>query len=81
MDGGKAILSEMLLLHEAGFSIGDILQIATINGAASMDLGNKYGSIKAGKKANLVIFDKNPFENYKNFLSEKIVIKDGKVYN
>ena len=80
MDGGKAMISEMLLMYEAGFSINDILQIATINGATSMDLGNKYGSLKPGKKANLVIFDKNPFDNYKNFLSEKIVVKDGKVY-
>lgn len=79
-DGGKAVLSEMLLLYEAGFSIEDILQIATINGANSMDLGNKYGSISSGKKADLIIFEKNPFDNYKNFLSKKIVIKDGKVY-
>jgi imidazolonepropionase-like amidohydrolase len=79
-DGGKAVLSELLLLHESGFSIEDILQITTINGANSMGLGNKYGSISAGKKADLVIFEKNPFDNYKNFLSEKIVIKDGKVY-
>jgi len=80
MDGGKAMISEMLLMYEAGFPIGDILQIATINGAASTGLGNKYGSIKAGKKADLVIFDKDPYKNYKNFLSEKVVIKDGRVY-
>ena len=79
-DGGKAVLSEMLLLYEAGFSTEDILEIATINGANSMDLGNKYGSISVGKRADLVIFEKNPFDNYKNFLSEKIVIKDGKIY-
>ena len=67
------------MLHQAGFSTEDILQIATINGAVSMDLGNMYGSVKPGKKANLVIFKNSPFEDYKNFLAEKIVIKDGKV--
>ncbi|HLP12891.1 MAG TPA: amidohydrolase family protein [Flavobacteriales bacterium] len=80
MDGGKAFLSEMLLLKEAGFTTEDILQIATYNGAVSMGLENKSGSIQVGKKANLVIFEKNPFEEYKNFLSPKIVIKDGKQY-
>lgn len=79
-EGGKAALSEMLLLHEAGFSIEDILQIVSINGAKAMDLDHLYGSIRAGKKANLVIFERNPFDDYKNFLSEKIVIKDGKIY-
>lgn len=79
-DGGKALLSELLLLHEANFSIADILKIATINGAEAMNINDKYGSIEKGKKADLLIFDKNPFENYKNFLAEKIVIKDGVPY-
>lgn len=80
-EGGKAALSEMLLLYEAGFSIKDILQIATINGAKAMDLDHLYGSIHVGKKANLVIFEKSPFDDYRNFLSGKIIIKDGEVYN
>lgn len=78
--GGKAILSEMLLFYEAGFTVNDILQIATINGAKAIDMDQYYGSLEPGKKANLVIFDKNPFDDYKNFLSRKIIIKDGKVY-
>ena len=81
MNGGRAVLSEMLLLYEAGISVEDILQIATINGANAIDKGDKYGSIKTGKKADLVIFEKNPLEDYKNFLSEKIIIKDGVIYH
>lgn len=65
-DGGKALLSELLLLHEANFSIGDILQIATLNGAEAMHIDDDYGTIAPGKKADLLIFSKNPYDNYKN---------------
>jgi len=79
-NGGQALLSELMLLFEANFSIEDILQIATLNGAESMNVQDKYGSIEIGKKADLILFDKSPFDNYKNFLSKKIVIKGGKVF-
>lgn len=78
--GGEAVLSELMLLYEHGFAIEDILQIATLNGAESMKIEHHYGSIEKGKKADLVIFDKNPFDNYQNFLSGKTVIKGGKVF-
>lgn len=79
--GGKAALSEMILLYECGFNVKDILQIATINGAEAINQDAQYGSIEIGKKADLVIFNKNPFKNYKNLLAEKIVIKDGRIFN
>lgn len=79
-DGGKAALSEMLLLYEAGFSMEDILQIATYNGAEVMKIDHDFGSIKRGKKADLVIFDKNPFNDYKNLLSNKTIIKGGRLH-
>ncbi|GAB5522509.1 MAG: amidohydrolase family protein [Roseivirga sp.] len=79
-DGGKALLSEMLLLHEAGFSMADTFKIATINGAEAMEIDADFGSITAGKKADLVLFENNPFENPKALLDQKTVIKGGKVY-
>ncbi|GHA62231.1 amidohydrolase family protein [Pontibacter akesuensis] len=78
--GGEALLSELLLLSEAGIPVEDILQIATWNGAEAMKIESKYGSIETGKKADLLIFEQSPFDNYKNFLSEKTVIKGGKVF-
>jgi len=78
--GGQALLSELILLGEAGFAVDDILQIATLNGAKAMRIDDQYGSIKKGKIADLIIFDKNPFEDYKNFLSQKIIIKNGKIF-
>jgi imidazolonepropionase-like amidohydrolase len=72
-------LSEQLLLYEYGFSIPAILQISTINGATALGMEDKYGSIEKGKQANLVIYEKSPFDNYRNFLSKRTVIKSGKV--
>ena len=80
-EGGKAALSEMMLFYEAGFSIADILQIATMNGAEVIGLSDKYGSIEVGKKANFILFESSPFDDYNNFLSEKTIIKDGIIYS
>lgn len=77
--GGKALLSEMKLLQEAGFSIEDVLQIATYNGAKAIQLDDQLGLIERGKRADLVIFDESPFDDPKNFLSGKTVIKGGQI--
>ena len=79
-NGGKAIISEQLLLSENGFSIPAILQISTINGATALGLDTKYGSIEKGKKADILVWDKSPFDDYKNFLSNKTIIKDGVIF-
>lgn len=80
-NGGKAVLSEHLLLAEFGFPVPAVIQIATINGATALGMDDKYGSIEKGKKANMIIYDQNPLENYRNFLSTRTVIKDGLVYH
>tara|TARA_B000000460_G_C21458054_1_gene366790 strand:- start:323 stop:1012 length:690 start_codon:yes stop_codon:yes gene_type:complete len=79
-NGGQAMLSELMLLAEYGFSMEDILKIATLNGAEAMHIEKNFGAIATGKKADLILFSKNPFENYRNLMSEKLVIKGGKVY-
>ena len=78
--GGEAMLSELILLSKAGFSIEDVLQIATMNGAEALKIDTKYGSIEKGKKADLILFDKNPFEDHNNFISNKIIIKSGEIF-
>ncbi|MBC2845225.1 amidohydrolase family protein [Winogradskyella flava] len=77
-NGGKANLSELILLCEYGFSVNDAFKIASINGAKAIGIENDVGSLQKGKKANLLIWKKSPFDDIKNFTSEKLIIKDGK---
>jgi len=79
-NGGQAMISEQLLLADYGFTTAAILQISTINGAAALGLEDKYGSVQKGKKADLLIWDKSPFDDHRNFLAGKTIIKDGIVY-
>lgn len=79
-DGGKAVLSEILLLHEAGIPMNDCFRIATINTAKVIGQEEKYGSVTVGKRANMVMFDENPFEDPENLLKGKTVVKDGVIY-
>jgi hypothetical protein len=76
-NGGKVNLSELIILSKYGFTIADIFKIASYNGAKAIGIENEVGNIVQGQKANLIIWSKNPFENPKNFISEKIIIKDG----
>lgn len=78
--GGKAFLSEQLLLAQHGFTISQILQISTINGAAALGLDDRYGAIETGKKADILIWEKSPYNDYQNFLAGKTIIKDGVVF-
>ncbi len=77
---GRSMISEFMLLYKAGFSVEDILQIATWNGAKAMRLEDDLGTVKPGYKADLVLFDKNPFDNHENFNAKKTIIKGGKVF-
>jgi imidazolonepropionase-like amidohydrolase len=69
--GGKAFISEQLLLAEYGFPIRDILQISTINGARALGLDNRYGVIEKGKKADLLIWDQVLLSITKTFWQAK----------
>jgi imidazolonepropionase len=63
----------------------EVINAATINGAAAMELSENYGSIARGKKANLIITQNIPSLAYipYSFGSNKIekVIINGKVQN
>ena len=79
-NGGEAALAEMQLLVEAGLPVEDVLQIATRNGADALGISNRVGHLKVGRRADIVLFEKSPFEDSANFLAGVTTIKNGQVY-
>ncbi|NMP30362.1 amidohydrolase family protein [Thalassotalea sp. M1531] len=62
---GFGYIRELELLREAGFNALEVVQSATINGAEALGLEDEIGSIRVGKKADLVVVAENPLRNFK----------------
>jgi len=56
----------------------EALQSSIVNSTKMMHLEKDYGSIEKGKKADLLLLNKNPLENISNTQDIYAVIKDGK---
>ena len=80
-DPGQAGLSEMLLLHDAGIPMAAVFKIATLTSAQDIGQEARYGTIEAGKRADLILFDRNPLKDPRGLLGPKTVIKDGVVWS
>jgi imidazolonepropionase-like amidohydrolase len=57
------------------------LRIATINNARAMGLGDRLGSIEAGKWADLVVVRGNPLADIRRTRLPRVVVKAGRVYD
>jgi len=62
---GFAYVREMELLQEAGFHPLEVVRSATLMGAELIGRDGELGSVEVGKKADLVIVEKNPLANLK----------------
>lgn len=78
---GYTLLREIELYNEAGLTPIEAIRTATIVPAKVMKKDNLYGSVEEGKKADLVILDKNPLENISNIRTINLVVKDGKIFD
>jgi hypothetical protein len=68
-------------MQKSGMSNWQILQASTINGAKILNKQNEFGSVSVGKKANLILLDKNPIDNLENITLIHRVINKGTVFN
>lgn len=71
---------EFVFMTEAGMPVMEALQTATKNAAQLMRIYDKYGSISAGKYADIIAVDEDPIKNVSTLLHVTFVMKDGVVY-
>jgi len=71
---------EFAYMVEAGMPAIETIQSATLVPASLLKVDNLYGSIKAGKIADIIAVDDNPLENIKTMESVSFVMKGGEVY-
>jgi len=74
---GASFYPELLEMKKAGLPNIEIVKSATINGAKVIGAENKIGSIKVGKNADIIILNKNPYQDLSAFSGIEKVIKDG----
>ncbi|SHG97295.1 metal-dependent hydrolase family protein [Flagellimonas flava] len=68
------------LMQKAGIPPKDILKSATLHAAALIGVGEKTGSIKKGKWADIIAVRGNPLEDISVLEKVEFVMKAGKVY-
>lgn len=62
---------------KAGLSPTTVLQAATINAAETLGIDSQYGSVEAGKIADLVVVAENPLLDLQALSQPVAVIKAG----
>jgi hypothetical protein len=74
---GIATHIEMQLLQQSGLTNFDVLKAATINAAQTLKVDHDYGSVEAGKIADLVLVTQNPLDDIQALKSPYAVVKNG----
>src|SRR5690606_22681033 len=62
---GFGLIRELELLQEAGFHPLEALRSATSLGAELLGIDHETGSVDVGKRADLLVMDHNPLEDFK----------------
>ncbi|MDQ2856178.1 MAG: amidohydrolase family protein, partial [Acidobacteriota bacterium] len=78
---GHSLHREIELYVKSGFTPMEAIQAATIIPARVMKLDNEVGTIEVGKRADLIILDRDPIDNIRNIRTAKTVITGGRMYD
>jgi imidazolonepropionase-like amidohydrolase len=77
---GASIYSELEAMQAAGLSAADIIVMATRNGAQAMGRLKDFGTLEAGKLADLLVLAEDPRADVRAFRSLTHVMRGGRLY-
>ena len=77
---GASLGQEMQLLHSAGISTAEVLAMATREAAAALGQACAFGVVAPGRRADLLILERDPLRDLANVASVSTVVTDGRVY-
>lgn len=77
---GIDLHNELALLVEAGFSPLEALQAATLNPAKFLGKTDSFGTIQAGRVADMVLLDMNPLEDISHTRKIHAVVLGGQFF-
>jgi enamidase len=77
---GYSAKRQVELLVEEGFTPEQAVKISTLNGAVYLGRDKEMGSVEAGKRADLILFDGDPTADPKAFDNIETVFKQGRGY-
>ena len=72
---------ELNAMKQSGMNMWQLLQASTINGAKAVGKENDFGSIQKGKRADLLLLNKNPIDSLANWQSFALIINKGHAWN
>lgn len=73
-----SLIEELEYMVDYGSSPLQAINSATLTAAKALGMEKEIGSLSVGKKADIVVFKKNPLEDISNLRTIQCVIKDGK---
>jgi imidazolonepropionase-like amidohydrolase/sugar phosphate permease len=77
---GVASQLEFVLMVEAGLTPQQVIQAATINAARMVNREKDWGTVEAGKLADMVVLDADPLSDIGNVRRIYRVVKGGVIY-
>ena len=77
---GFGLAEELVLLARGGVPLHDVLKIATLEPGRFYSATDSIGTVQPGRFADLVILDRNPLADVRNYRSVNAVVANGRVF-
>jgi cytosine/adenosine deaminase-related metal-dependent hydrolase len=75
----RDVLEHQLKTLMVMLSVPDVIRVLTINTASFLNMQDEIGTLEPLKRADIVLVQGNPFQDFYHLMSTVMVLKDGKV--